>query len=322
MNDARNVVALCGGVGGAKLAYGLNRLLGANLTVVVNTGDDFEHLGLAISPDLDTVVYTLGEVADDERGWGRAGESWNFLESLAGLGGDVWFRLGDRDLALHVLRSCALRSGRSLTEFTRELASRLNIRATILPMTDAPFATIVVTPGGRLSFQRYFVELQARPEVTKIEFDNPEEGSATEQVLSAIRTADAILICPSNPYLSIDPILAVPGILSTLEAAAASIVAVSPLVGGKAIKGPTAKIMNELGVETNCVSIARHYPFLDGIVMDRVDEIDAALIDIPVHLADTIMRSKDDRVRLAAECLQFLGHFNGVDRWVNRKRGR
>jgi len=304
------VVALCGGVGGSKLAYGLNRLLGANLTVVVNTGDDFEHLGLAISPDLDTVVYTLGELADEDRGWGRAGESWNFMDALAGLGGETWFRLGDRDLGLHVLRSRALRAGVTLTDFTRALASRLNIAATILPMGDDPFTTIVVTSAGRLSFQRYFVEAQAQPEVQKIEFANPSGGTATESVLRAINSADAILVCPSNPYLSIDPILALPGILAALEQAKAPIVAVSPLVGGRAIKGPTAKIMNELGVATNCSSIVKHYPFLNGLVMDLVDQSDAASIDIPVHLANTIMRSKDDRVELANECLKFLGRFN------------
>jgi len=306
---ARKVVALCGGVGGAKLAYGLNRILGSRLTVIVNTGDDFEHLGLTICPDLDTVVYTLSELADDQRGWGRAGESWNFMEALGEFGGDVWFRLGDRDLALHVLRSRALRAGRSLTEFTGDLATRLQIRATILPMTDTPFSTMVVTPLGRLSFQRYFVEFQAQPEVRGIEFENTGAATAAEGVLRVIGEADAIILCPSNPYLSIDPILAVPGVLPALQAAAAPIIAVSPLVGGQAVKGPTAKIMQELGVETNCISIVRHYPFLDGLVMDKVDEADAPRIDVPVHLTQTVMRSKDERVRLAQECLDFLGRF-------------
>jgi LPPG:FO 2-phospho-L-lactate transferase len=311
MKPDNKVVALCGGVGGAKLAYGLDRLLGADLTVVVNTGDDFEHLGLVICPDLDTVVYTLGDLADDERGWGRAGETWNFMDSLAGLGGETWFRLGDRDLALHVIRSRALRERLSLTDFTRTLASRLNIAATILPMSDNPFATMVVTADGRLSFQRYFVEAQARPEVKRIEFDSRSGATASAAALDAIKAADAIVVCPSNPYLSIDPILALPGILPALKSARAPIVAVSPLVGGRAIKGPTAKIMNELGVATNCVSIVKHYPFLDGIVIDRTDEGEAAEIDIPVYLADTIMRSKDERIGLAAECLKFLAGFKG-----------
>jgi LPPG:FO 2-phospho-L-lactate transferase len=305
------VVALCGGVGGSKLAYGLNRLLGANLSIVVNTGDDFQHLGLDICPDLDTVTYTLGELADDERGWGRAGESWNFMEALGGLGGETWFRLGDRDLALHVLRTRALRAGVSLTDFTSKLASGLKIPAKLLPMSDDPFPTIVVTPEGKLSFQRYFVELQARPQVKKIEFENPKGGSASKAVLDAIAAADAIIVCPSNPYLSVDPILAVPGMHVALGAAKAPIIAVSPLVSGLAIKGPTAKIMNELGVATTCASIARHYPFLDGLVMDVADRAETGSIDIPVHLTNTIMRSKDERVNLAAECLKFLERFNG-----------
>ncbi|WP_298269330.1 2-phospho-L-lactate transferase [uncultured Bradyrhizobium sp.] len=306
----KKIVALCGGVGGAKLAYGLNRLLGAKLSVVVNTGDDFEHLGLSVSPDLDTVIYTLGELADEERGWGRAGESWNFMDALGGLGGETWFRLGDRDLALHVLRSRALRAGVSLTDFTRELAQRLNIAAAILPMSDDPFATMIVTADERMSFQRYFVGAQAQPVVKRIEFDNPGKGTATNAVLQSIGNADAIILCPSNPYLSIDPILAVPGLLPALETVKAPIVAVSPLVGGRAIKGPTAKIMSELGVETSCASIVRHYPFLDGFVMDQVDQSDAARIEIPVHLTDTIMRSKDERIRLAEACLKLLEQFD------------
>jgi LPPG:FO 2-phospho-L-lactate transferase len=316
INGNIKVVALCGGVGGAKLAYGLNRLLGANLTVVVNTGDDFEHLGLSISPDLDTVVYTLGELADEDRGWGRAGESWNFMDSLVGLGGETWFRLGDRDLALHVLRSAALRAGVTLSDFTKVMASRLKIPANILPMSDDPFATIVVTPRGRLTFQRYFVELQAQPEIEKIEFDNASGGFATESVLGAIASSDAIIICPSNPYLSIDPILAMPGILPALEKARGPKISVSPLVGGRAIKGPTAKIMNELKVPVNSASIVSHYPFLDGFVMDRVDRAEADLIHIPVHLTNTIMRSKDERVHLAVECLNLIGRLkNEPKRW-------
>jgi LPPG:FO 2-phospho-L-lactate transferase len=299
------IVALCGGVGGSKLAYGLNRLLGANLTVVVNTGDDFSHLGLSISPDLDTVVYTLADLADDVRGC--AGESWNFMEQLAAWGGETWFRLGDRDLALHVLRTQALHAGITLTEFTRRMSERLKIAANILPMSDDPFSTIVVTDDARLSFQRYFVELQAQPRVTRIEFDGLGGAFATEAVLSALRASDAIIICPSNPYLSIDPILRLPGILPAIREIGAPKVAVSPLVGGRAIKGPTAKIMNELGVPTNCASIVDHYPFLDGIVMDRLDRAEADQIGIPLHLTNTIMRSKDERINLAVECLNFIG---------------
>jgi LPPG:FO 2-phospho-L-lactate transferase len=308
------VVALCGGVGGSKLAYGLNRLLGPNLTVVVNTGDDFVHLGLSISPDLDTVVYTLSDLADDERGWGRADESWNLMGALAGLGGETWFRLGDRDLALHLLRTRALGAGITLTEFTRSVASRLKVAANVLPMTDDPLATKVVTEDGTLSFQKYFVELQAKPKVKRIEFDNFCGAFATDDVLRALRTADAIIICPSNPYLSVDPILHVPGMLQAIKENKAPKIAVSPLVGGNAIKGPTAKIMNELGIPTNCVSIARHYPFLDGLIIDGLDQADLDRIEIPVHSTKTIMRSKGDRGNLASECLDFIARIRNEPR--------
>jgi LPPG:FO 2-phospho-L-lactate transferase len=300
------VVALCGGVGGSKLAYGLNRLLGPNLTVVVNNGDDFVHLGLSISPDLDTVVYTLSELADEERGWGRADESWNLMESLSGLGGDTWFRLGDRDLALHLLRTRALSAGITLTEFTRSITSRLKIAANVLPMTDDPFATTLVTEDGTLSFQKYFVELQAKPKVLRITFGDFCGAYATDQVLDAIRTADAIIICPSNPYLSVDPILHLPGVLPAIRHVKSPKIAVSPLVGGHAVKGPTAKIMTEFGLPTNCVSIAKHYPFLDGLIIDRLDRADEDRIEIPVHSTNTVMRSKRDRGNLAAECLDFI----------------
>lgn len=306
MDTDFKVVALCGGVGGSKLAYGLNQLLGSRLAVVVNTGDDFVHLGLSISPDLDTVIYTLSDLADDERGWGRAGESWNMMEALGGLGGETWFRLGDRDIALHLLRARALGAGITLTEFTRSIASRLNIAADILPMTDDRFATMVVTEDGALSFQKYFVELQAKPRVKRIRFDNDGKASPTDQVLGAIKSADAIMVCPSNPYLSVDPILHLPGMLPAIKQSKATKIAVSPLVGGHAIKGPTAKIMTELGVPTNCVSIARHYPFLDGLIIDRLDQADINQIDIAVHATDTIMRTRDDRKNLAAQCLDFI----------------
>ncbi|WJR77881.1 2-phospho-L-lactate transferase [Bradyrhizobium sp. NP1] len=304
----RKIVALCGGVGGAKLAYGLNRLLGEKLTLVINTGDDFEHLGFWISPDIDTVVYTLGGLSDDERGWGRAGESWNFIEALGGLGGETWFRLGDRDLATHVQRTLALRAGRTLTEFTRQMAKQVGIAATLLPMTDARFSTMVVTPEGRLPFQRYFVEQQSRPVVRRIEFEHADDVKASAEALRALQAPDldAIIVCPSNPYLSVDPILRVPGILAALESVSAPVIAVSPLIGGQAVKGPTAKIMQELGVPTSAASIALHYPFLSGLVIDRLDEAQAARLKIPAHVTNTLMRSKDDRVNLAAECLDFI----------------
>jgi LPPG:FO 2-phospho-L-lactate transferase len=303
----RPVVALCGGVGGAKLALGLERLLGANLTVIVNTGDDFEHLGLHVSPDIDTVVYTLGGLSDLERGWGRAGESWNFMEALGLLGGETWFRLGDRDLAMHVERTRALRSGISLTEFTAATARQLGIAAVILPMSDDRVETIVITAEGALPFQRYFVELQCAPVVKRLQFSNSETARASSQVLAALRNPDlsAIIVCPSNPYLSVDPILAVSDIRSALDEVSAPIVAVSPLIGGQALKGPTAKITVELGVAADSVSIARHYGFIDGLIIDETDRKDAGKIHLPIHVTSTWMRSLQDRERLAADCLDF-----------------
>jgi LPPG:FO 2-phospho-L-lactate transferase len=303
----RPVVALCGGVGGAKLALGLNRLIDANLTLIVNTGDDFEHLGLHVSPDIDTVVYTLAGLSDIERGWGRSGESWNCMKAFGELGGETWFQLGDRDLAMHVLRSRALRNGASLTHFTMATVRRLGISATILPMSDDRVETIVVTAQGALPFQRYFVGLRCAPIVKRLEFRNAERAAASDQVLAALRNPDlaAIIICPSNPYLSIDPILAVSDIRKALDEARAPIVAVSPLVGGQAIKGPTAKIMSELGVPANSLTIARHYPFISGLILDEMDRAEADKIDLPVHVTSTFMRSIEDRERLAADCLDF-----------------
>jgi len=310
------VVALCGGVGGAKLALGLNRLIGADLTVIVNTGDDFEHLGLHVSPDIDTVVYTLGGLSDVERGWGRADETWNFMASLGDLGGETWFRLGDRDLAMHVERTQALRSGTTLTDFTTAMARRLGIAATILPMSDDRIETMVMTEDGPLPFQRYFVGLQCAPVVKQLEFQGAERAIATPQVLSALRNPDlaAVIICPSNPYLSVDPILAVSDIRKALDGVKAPIVAVSPLIGGQAVKGPTAKIMAELGLPADSVTIARHYPFLSGLLIDQADQGEADKIDMPVHVTSTWMRSLEDRDRLAAECLKFASDLSVAER--------
>jgi LPPG:FO 2-phospho-L-lactate transferase len=310
----RPVVALCGGVGGAKLALGLNRLIGTDLSLIVNTGDDFEHLGLHVSPDIDTVVYTLADLSDMERGWGRSGESWHFMKALGELGGETWFQLGDRDLAMHVLRTQALHGGTSLTEFTMMTARRLGIAARILPMSDDRIETIVMTAEGALPFQRYFVELRCAPVVKRLEFKNAERARTSDLVLSSLRDPDlaAIIICPSNPYLSIDPILALTDIRKALDQATAPIVAVSPLVGGQAVKGPTAKIMSELGVAASALTIARHYPFLSGLILDEIDRGEARKIDLPVHVTSTVMRSIEDRERLASACLDFAARL-GAD---------
>lgn len=312
--NASPVVALCGGVGGAKLALGLNRLLGKNLTVIVNTGDDFEHLGLHVSPDIDTVIYTLAGLSDPERGWGRADESWNFMQALRELGGDAWFKLGDRDLAMHVERTRAMRSGMSLTDFTASIARRLGISAAILPMSDERVETVVVTEDGMLSFQRYFVGLQCKPVVKRLEFRNADNAAAASAILPVLRNPKlaAVIVCPSNPYLSIDPILAVGEIRRALEETKAPVIAVSPLIGGKAVKGPTAKIMTELGLRAGSATIARHYPFLQGLIIDEADREEANAIDLPVLVTPTLMQSLDDRDRLAAECLQFAAQVAGV----------
>jgi LPPG:FO 2-phospho-L-lactate transferase len=313
------VVALCGGVGGAKLAFGLHRALRADLTVVVNTGDDFEHLGLHVSPDLDTVLYTLGGLASRERGWGREDESWNFMEALRQLGSETWFQLGDRDLALHVERTRRLAAGCSLTEFTEGVAARLGIAARILPMCDDPIRTVLATSEGLLPFQRYFVERRCGPPVHHIRFKGIAEARPSEAALEALAAHDlrAIVICPSNPYLSVDPILAAPGIRRRVEDAVVPVVAVSPIIGGRAVKGPTDKIMAELGVAATSEAIARHYAgLIDGLVIDVADAADAASVGCPVHVVPTLMTTDADRDRLAAEVLGF------ADRLVRASDGR
>jgi len=304
----KRVLALCGGIGGAKLALGLYRMLGSNLTVVVNTGDDFEHLGLTISPDLDTVLYTLGGLADLQRGWGRAQETWAFMEALGVLGGETWFQLGDRDLALHVQRTGWLRGGETLSSFTAYAAQKFGIRARIVPMSDQVVRTIVVTNEGELPFQRYFVARHCEPVVRSVRFEGASRALPAPGILDllAATSLHTIVICPSNPYLSIDPILAVPGLRSALAAAPAPIVAVSPIIGGRAVKGPTAKIMTELGITVTNHSIAEHYRgLIDGLVIDEDDASDSRRLDVPVLTARTVMRSVADRERLAAETVAF-----------------
>ncbi len=302
------LVALCGGVGGAKLALGLERLYGDAVTIVVNTGDDFEHLGLHVSPDIDTVLYTLGGRSDLERGWGRAGETWQFMKALHEVGGETWFQLGDLDLAMHVERTRKLRAGIPLTAITRDVAARFGIAAAILPMSDDRVETTVITPDEALPFQRYFVEKQCTPVVKRIEFRGAERAKASDAVIAALQNPalDAIIICPSNPYLSIDPILAVGNLRSALKQAHLPIIVVSPLIGGAAVKGPTAKIMAEIGVPANSRAMAAHYAgLIDGIVIDESDRNEAAMLDVPVCVAPTLMRNLDDKVGLARTCTEF-----------------
>jgi LPPG:FO 2-phospho-L-lactate transferase len=305
-------VALSGGVGGAKLALGLSRILApAQLDVIVNTGDDFEHLGLTICPDLDTLTYTLAGLNNTETGWGRAGETWTFMASLRALGGESWFQLGDGDLAIHVERTRRLAAGEPLSRVTAELTARLGIEFSVIPMSDDPVRTFVETAAGALAFQHYFVRDQCAPEVTGFEFRGAKTATPSPMALGALAdpALDAVVICPSNPFISIDPILAVPGLRGAIEDAAAPVIAVSPIVGGKAIKGPTAKMMLELGVTQSAASIARHYDgLIDGFVLDSEDaasgdEIRALGLD--VLTTNTVMQSLEDRVSLAADVLEF-----------------
>ena len=305
-------VALSGGVGGAKLALGLSRILApAQLDIIVNTGDDFEHLGLMICPDLDTLTYTLAGLNNTETGWGRAGETWTFMTSLGALGGESWFQLGDGDLAIHVERTRRLAAGKPLSRVTAELTARLGIEFSVIPMSDDPVRTFVETAAGALAFQHYFVRDQCAPEVTGFEFRGAKTATPSPMALGALAdpALDAVVICPSNPFISIDPILAVPGLRGAIEDAAAPVIAVSPIVGGKAIKGPTAKMMLELGVTQSAASVARHYDgLIDGFVLDSEDaasgdEIRALGLD--VLTTNTVMQSLEDRVSLAANVLEF-----------------
>ena len=302
------VVAISGGIGGAKLALGLYRVLPAQaLSVIVNCGDDFDHLALRICPDIDTTLYTLAGIANPELGWGRRDETWAFMDTLAELGGPSWFRLGDRDLALHAERTRRLATGEPLSACIAGVAQRLGIQAAVIPMSDDPVRTRVHTNEGELAFQDYFVRRRCAPVVTALSF----QGAAAARPAAAASAAlgsrpDAIILCPSNPYLSVDPILAVPGMRELLKAAGAPVIAVSPLVGGEAVKGPTAKIMRELGVPLTPAAIARHYAgLIDGIVIDGRDAAAAGEIDCHVSVTDTFMKTLEDRERLAREVLSF-----------------
>ena len=307
-----HVIALCGGVGGAKLAFGLARVLDpADLTVVVNTGDDFEHLGLAISPDIDTVVYTLAGLADRSRGWGLEGETWSFLAALGRLGGEEWFQLGDQDLATHIDRTRRLAAGETLSSVTAQQAARLGVSHRIAPMSDQPLRTWVDTEAGALPFQHYFVRERSQPVASAVRFEGAASARPSPAFAAALVRPDleAIVICPSNPYLSIDPILAIPGVREAIAALAAPTVAVSPIIGGRALKGPAAKLMGELGHTPGVVAVARHYQgLIDGLVLDDTDAADAdrvRALGLAACVTATVMRSDGDRVALAAATLDF-----------------
>lgn len=303
-HHASRIVCLAGGVGGAKLAAGLAQLVPPqNLTIIVNTGDDFQHLGLTICPDLDTVMYTLAGVANAETGWGRAGESWRTMETVAQLGGPDWFRLGDLDLATHLTRAQLLSEGQTLTAVTRHLCTHLHIQPTILPISDQPAPTMIACVDGRvLPFQSWFVRERWQPPVQKIIL--PENVKATNAVVRALETADIVIIAPSNPFVSIDPILNVYPIRALLEDVPQVVTAVSPIIGGQAIKGPAAKMMLEMGMEVSATAVARYYgDLVDLFVYDRQDEGTFAGTGEALAL-DTMMLDGDGRVRVAKNVLQ------------------
>lgn len=311
------VLAISGGIGGAKLAVGLQHVLPpGELTVAVNTGDDFEHLGLSISPDLDTMLYTLSGVANPELGWGRDKDSWNFMAEIERLGGENWFRIGDKDLAVHIERTRRLAAGEKLSNITADFARHFGVLGRIVPMTNDMVRTMVVTAEGTLDFQHYFVARRCEPEVKGLAY----AGAADAQLLPAIAEAlqdpslQAIVICPSNPWLSIAPILEIPAWRQALHEATAPVIAVSPLIGGQAVKGPTTKIMGELQIEASSTAIAQFYEgFIDGFVLDKADVHLASEIHVATHVTATLMKTAADKQRLAREVLEFAQSFRRMN---------
>jgi LPPG:FO 2-phospho-L-lactate transferase len=309
------VLALSGGIGGARLAQGLQLAVPpGELIVAVNTGDDFEHMGLCISPDLDTMLYTLGGLENPELGWGRGGESWNFMAELERLGGETWFRIGDKDLAVHIERTRRLNTGEKLSSITADFARRFGIMARVVPMTDDMVRTMIITENeGTLDFQQYFVARRCEPTVKGMAY----AGAADARIVPGIHETlldpalQAIVICPSNPWLSIAPILEIPGWRAALLEATVPVIAVSPLINGQSVKGPTTKIMRELGLELSSAAIARFYEgIIDGFVLDRSEAHVASEINVATHVTATLIKTPTDRQRLAREVLKFASSFN------------
>ncbi len=299
------IVALAGGVGGAKLAHGLAQILAPeDLTIIVNTGDDFEHLGMYICPDLDTVCYTLGGLANPETGWGRVNETWNTISNIEKLGGPNWFRLGDQDIATHLERTRRMKEGQSLSQITMDFCTAWGIKHTVLPMTDSPVRTMVDTDEGELAFQEYFVHRHCEPRVKGFRFDGVNSAEPAPGAREAIDSAEAIVICPSNPWVSVDPILRV------IQKINKPVIAVSPIIGGKTVKGPAAKMYSELGIKPSALAVAEHYRnILASFVLDSVDsemESNIKQLDIRTLVTDTLMNNLTDRTRLAQDVLNFI----------------
>ena len=300
---------MTGGVGGAKLALGLTHVLKPNeVQFLVNVGDDFEHLGLPISPDIDTLLYTLSGLSDQVQGWGRAGESWSTMEALEHLGGETWFRLGDKDIALHLLRRSLFDSGMSLTQVVEHVARQFGISHTILPVSDDPIRTVVQCELGDLPFQEYFVRHQCEPKVTSFSFDGADNAKLNKKLV--LDKVSGVILCPSNPYLSIDPMLSLRELRDFLINTEVPVVAVSPIVGGKALEGPTAKIMRELEIPSTSLNVAEHFSgLLDGFVIDAIDRKETQRIQnnaLQVLVCNTVMNSLEDRIQLAECTVQFL----------------
>ena len=312
------IVALAGGVGGAKLAHGLAQILPPeDLTIIVNTGDDFEHYGLYISPDLDTVCYTLAGLANPETGWGRVDETWNVIENVAKLGGPAWFRLGDKDLGTHLERTQRMKAGDSLSQITHDFCKTWGIEHTVLPMSDQAVRTMVDTDEGELAFQEYFVHRQCQPRVKGFRFENVDQAEPAPGAKEALQAADAVIFCPSNPWVSIDPILKViPLTSSPLSRGERGwgegkpVFAISPIIGGQTVKGPAAKMYQELGIEPSAFAVANHYQdLLTGFIMDNADaKLNESVkrLNIRIHVTNTLMKSLEDRRQLAIETLDFV----------------
>ncbi len=308
----KKILALSGGVGGAKLALGLSKVLEPDqLVIVANTADDFEHLGLSISPDLDTVMYTLADVNNKELGWGLAGESWNTMDALETLGGDTWFRLGDRDLATHLERSQRLENGDNLSAVTDYLCKRLGINHSVIPMSDDPVRTKITTADGELAFQEYFVREQCQPAISDFHFDGIEQAAPQQALMDLLNSDDlaAIIICPSNPFVSVEPILRLTGVRDAMRKSPAPVIAISPIVAGIAIKGPAAKMMAELNIPATATAVADYYgDLLDGFIIDKSDQsLLPAIEQLGVNACSeqTIMKTLDDRIQLAQATLAY-----------------
>ena len=307
------VLALAGGVGGAKLCLGLAKVLGADqLQIVVNTGDDEEFYGLHVSPDLDTVTYALAGMSNPDTGWGIRGDTFDTLSSLGKLGEDTWFGVGDRDLATHIVRTNMLGQGRTLSDVTEHISRSLGVDHSIAPMTDDRVRTIVLTESGPMPFQTYFVKLRCEPRVTGVQFDGAEDAVMSAGLAKGLDSCDALVICPSNPYLSVSPILSIPCVRRRIEELSSVRIAVSPIVGGRALKGPAAKMLRELGEDVSCVGVARQYVGLcDVFVIDEVDRRfsdDIRSLGMEAVVLDTVMNTDEDKIALARSVLDIAAN--------------